>query len=56
MFNTASGFGASVANLAAVSLTGDNVFGDDGRVSQLATVTGSLSKGYSVTSTLGIAA
>lgn len=56
VFNAASGYSASGAHLAAVSLAGDNVFGNDAGVSQLATVTGSLSNGYSATLTLGIAA
>jgi len=38
-----------VSNLSRVSLTGDNVFGDDGGASQLATVTGDVAKGYTVT-------
>lgn len=42
------GYENSSANLAKVTLTSDNVFGDDGGESQLATVTGSVSKGYSV--------
>ena len=44
----AEGYDESVSNLAQASLTTDNVFGDDGGESQLATVTGSVSKGYSV--------
>ena len=35
-----TGYEASVGNLSQVSLQSDNVFGDDGGVSQLATVTG----------------
>jgi protocatechuate 3,4-dioxygenase beta subunit len=49
-----SGYEASVRNLAQVSLTGDNVFGDDGGASQLATVTGSVSAGYTVTLAVGV--
>lgn len=41
-----SGYEDSVRNLAQVSLASDNVFGDDSGVSQLATVTGSVSGGY----------
>jgi hypothetical protein len=37
-----SGYDGSTANLARLSLTSDNVFGDDGAASQLATVTGDL--------------
>ena len=43
-----SGYEASVSNLAQVSLDSDNVFGDDGGVSQLGTVTGSVDGGYTV--------
>jgi protocatechuate 3,4-dioxygenase beta subunit len=43
-----SGYEASVSNLARVSLDSDNVFGDDGGVSQLGTVTGSVDSGYTV--------
>ena len=43
-----SGYEASVSNLAQVSLDSDNVFGDDGGVSQLGTVTGSVDSGYTV--------
>jgi len=42
-----TGYEASVSNLAQLSLTSDNVFGDDGGASQLATVTGDV-KGYTV--------
>ena len=42
------GYEASVSNLAKVSLTSDNVFGDDGGASQLATVTGDVISGYTV--------
>jgi protocatechuate 3,4-dioxygenase beta subunit len=40
------GYSQSVRNMAQTSLTSDNVFGNDGGVHQLATVTGSASKGY----------
>ena len=43
-----SGYEASVSNLSQVSLDGDNVFGDDGGVSQLGAVTGSVDSGYTV--------
>jgi len=39
------GYSASVGNLARTSLTSDMVFGDDGGVHQLATVTGSVASG-----------
>jgi protocatechuate 3,4-dioxygenase beta subunit len=48
------GYEASVANLARVSLDGDNVFGDDGGVSQLGTVTGSVRSGYAVSLAVGV--
>lgn len=43
-----SGYEASVSNLAQLTLTSDNVFGDDGGASQLATVTGDVRSGYTV--------
>jgi protocatechuate 3,4-dioxygenase beta subunit len=49
-----SGYEASVSNLSRVSLTGDNVFGDDGGASQLATVTGDATSGYTVRLAVGV--
>ena len=49
-----SGYDASVATLARVSLDSDNVFGDDGGASQLGTVTGDVSGGYTVTLAVGV--
>ncbi|TFV91344.1 intradiol ring-cleavage dioxygenase [Blastococcus sp. CT_GayMR16] len=49
-----SGYAASVRNLAQVSLDSDNVFGDDGGATQLATVSGSVSSGYTVSLAVGI--
>ncbi|MCO5293350.1 MAG: intradiol ring-cleavage dioxygenase [Homoserinimonas sp.] len=43
-----AGYSGSSQNLAGVSLTSDNVFGNDGGVSQLATVTGSIEEGFQV--------
>lgn len=40
------GYNASVRNLTAPSLSDDNVFGDDGAVSQLAVTSGSVTAGY----------
>ncbi len=48
------GYEASVATLARVGLDGDTVFGDDGGVSQLATVTGSPTSGYTVRLAVGV--
>ena len=48
------GYDASVGNLSSLSLTSDNVFGDDGGTSQLADVSGSVAKGYDVTLVVGV--
>jgi protocatechuate 3,4-dioxygenase beta subunit len=50
-----STYSASVANLAAISFATDNVF-SDGVTTQLATVTGDLSSGYTARLTVGLAA
>jgi protocatechuate 3,4-dioxygenase beta subunit len=50
----ASGYETSIDNLAGLSLDRDNVFGDDGGASQLATVTGDASAGYTVTLAVGV--
>ena len=49
-----TGYSASVANLAAMTLASDNVFGNDGGVTQLPTVTGNVGSGYAATLTVGI--
>lgn len=49
-----SGYEASVANLGQLSLTSDNVFGDDGGVHQLADVSGDVKGGYAVSLTVGV--
>ena len=49
-----SGYESSVRTLADVSLTSDMVFGDDGGASQLATVSGDVSRGYTVTLAVGV--
>lgn len=46
VYRRADGYEASVANLERVSISSDNVFGDDDGVHQIATVTGSVSQGY----------
>ncbi|RIJ71221.1 twin-arginine translocation signal domain-containing protein [Nakamurella silvestris] len=48
------GYEASVANLAQVTLQTDNVFGDDGGVNQIGTVTGDVTAGYSVSLVAGV--
>ncbi len=47
-------YASSVTTFSQVSLTSDNVFGDDGGVKQLGTVTGSVSAGYSVALNVGV--
>jgi protocatechuate 3,4-dioxygenase beta subunit len=49
-----SGYERSVENLQRSSLTSDHVFGDDGGVHQLATVTGSASEGFVANLTIGV--
>ena len=49
-----SGYSASVRNLSQISLSTDNVFSDDKAIHQLATVTGSVGKGYVANLTVGV--
>ena len=49
-----SGYSGSASNLARTSLSSDNVFSDDKAIHQLATVTGSVSKGYVANLTIGV--
>ncbi|NNM44725.1 intradiol ring-cleavage dioxygenase [Knoellia koreensis] len=49
-----SGYEQSVTNLAQTSLTRDMVFGDDGGIHQLATVTGDATSGYVANLTIGV--
>ncbi len=49
-----NGYSQSVANLQRVSLQRDNVFGNDGGVHQLATMSGSTSGGYTAALTIGV--
>ena len=53
VYSTASGYGASVANLARVSFATDLVF-SDGTSTEMASVTGSVADGYVVTLQVGI--
>lgn len=55
IYNTASGYATSVRNLSGVTLASDNVFSNDQAARQLATVTGSVSTGYVVSLTVGVA-
>ena len=49
-----SGYEQSVRNMSQTSLTSDNVFGDDGGIHQLATVTGDAASGYVANLTIGV--
>ena len=49
-----AGYEQSVRNLSQTSLTSDNVFGDDGGISQLATVTGDARSGFVANLTIGV--
>jgi protocatechuate 3,4-dioxygenase beta subunit len=49
-----SGYEQSVANLAGVTLASDGVFGEDGGIHQIATMTGSASAGYTAALTIGV--
>jgi protocatechuate 3,4-dioxygenase beta subunit len=48
------GYDQSVTNLTQVSLTSDNVFGDDGGAQQLGTVTGTVTDGFTVALTVPV--
>lgn len=54
VYSQASGYSASIANFAAISLASDNVFGNDSAVLQLASVSGSVSEGFVATLVVGI--
>jgi protocatechuate 3,4-dioxygenase beta subunit len=49
-----SGYEQSVSNLPEVTLTTDNVFGDDGGVHELGSVTGDVTSGYTVSLTAAV--
>jgi protocatechuate 3,4-dioxygenase beta subunit len=49
-----AGYEQSVQNLGQVSLETDNVFGDDGGVHELGTVTGSVADGFAVELTVAV--
>jgi hypothetical protein len=49
-----AGYEQSVRTLGQVSLQGDMVFGDDGGVRQLGTVTGNAADGYTVALTVAV--
>ncbi len=54
VYNNASGYSASIANLAQMSFATDNVF-SDGHSTQLVTLTGDVSNGYVATITVALA-
>ncbi|MDN3495975.1 intradiol ring-cleavage dioxygenase [Planococcus sp. APC 4015] len=49
-----SGYEQSIRNASQVSLQSDNVFGDDGGIHQIATMSGSVSQGYTAALTIGV--
>lgn len=48
------GYEQSVRNASQVSLVGDNVFGDDGGIHQIASMSGSVAAGYTAALTIGV--
>lgn len=54
VYSSASGYGASAPNFAAISLASDNVFGNDSAAQQLAAVTGDVTNGFAATLTIGL--
>jgi protocatechuate 3,4-dioxygenase beta subunit len=49
-----SGYERSVQNVSQVSLASDNVFGDDGGIHQIATMSGSAASGYTAALAIGV--
>ena len=49
-----AGYEQSVQNISRVSLAGDNVFGDDGGIHQIASMSGSVAGGYTAALTIGV--
>jgi protocatechuate 3,4-dioxygenase beta subunit len=49
-----AGYESSVRNAAQVSLASDNVFGDDGGIHQIASMSGSVADGYTAALTIGV--
>jgi len=49
-----SGYEQSVRNASQISLRSDNVFGDDGGIHQIATMSGSVAAGYTAALTIGV--
>lgn len=58
VYNNATGYSSSVSNFAGVSLSSDNVFGDNSSAQiaqQTPTMSGSVSAGYTATAVIGLA-
>lgn len=55
VYANATGYAASLANLAGISLASDNIFSDDGAALQMATVSGDTTSGYTATLTVAVA-
>jgi hypothetical protein len=58
VYNNASGYSSSVTNLAQVTISNDNVFGDNtsAQIAQMTpSMSGSVSAGYAATATIGLA-
>ena len=51
---TADGYSQSITNLGRVSLSSDNVFGEDGGVHQLAVMTGDATGGFTIDLTIAV--
>lgn len=49
-----AGYERSVQNMSRTSLSGDNVFGDDGGIHQIASMSGSVAAGYTAALTIGV--
>lgn len=55
VYSEAAGYSASAAHFNRISLSSDNVFGNDSAARQLASVTGSVGLGFEATLTVGLA-
>ena len=55
VYNSATGYSASIANVSRISFSSDMVF-SDGVTLEMATITGDMTKGYAAALTIGIAA
>lgn len=55
VYGVAAGYSSSVSNFAAISLSSDNVFGNDSAAQQMATVTGNATDGFAASLRVGVA-